>query len=650
MEEIPYRLPLVIGATGHRDLRDENISDLEREVGKAIERLKEQYLGSDAQTPIVVLSSLAEGADRLIARVAMARGAKLIAPLPMPPDEYRGDFKPGLKPDALPEFDRLLGDAVAAPIMPFVTDNTPENVHKEARRALQYREVGLFIVRHCHVLIALWNGDEENKAVGGTAEVVSFKREGIPIGLTNSARASLDAPEIGPVIHVTTPRAKPGASVPRVKTDPWGAKIVQAYRGGVVRRALSQAAKIWSALFKKKPDEDDVPTRDKQLLETWEAFARKTGLTREFNRDAAKLEGSPDCKQRLATSLKYLFDDPELNQKEKLAGEPAQEWATKVIPHWCALYELADTLAQERQKRFVWDWRVLLGLGFGSIVAFEMLTHLFFDEYWLLAVYTAIFVGIIALFSYARWRHHQERFLDYRALAEALRVAVFWKIVGMGLPAEGPVTATADLSSGESVADAYPIRQPRELDWVKTCLRTLELLDVGRPSAPLKGFPESEAHLWARKFWVHGQLAFFHRRGPQHEHHAAKLLTWSLVLLIVSSIFALLLFLADYGAFGPGLKWTHERWPHRIAIFVIGLVPAIAAVRAGYAERLALEAHARQYDRMRTLFLRAHEIFQSGQLTSFAQAQALYRELGIEAMKENAEWVAIYRQRPIRPS
>ena len=30
-------------------------------------------------------------------------------------------------------------------------------------------------------------------------------------------------------------------------------------------------------------------------------------------------------------------------------------------------------------------------------------------------------------------------------------------------------------------------------------------------------------------------------------------------------------------------------------------------------------------------------------------AQALYCELGMEAMKQNAEWVSIYRQRPIRP-
>jgi hypothetical protein len=33
-----------------------------------------------------------------------------------------------------------------------------------------------------------------------------------------------------------------------------------------------------------------------------------------------------------------------------------------------------------------------------------------------------------------------------------------------------------------------------------------------------------------------------------------------------------------------------------------------------------------------------------------ARTQALYVELGVEAMKAHAEWVAIYRPRPIRPA
>jgi hypothetical protein len=32
-----------------------------------------------------------------------------------------------------------------------------------------------------------------------------------------------------------------------------------------------------------------------------------------------------------------------------------------------------------------------------------------------------------------------------------------------------------------------------------------------------------------------------------------------------------------------------------------------------------------------------------------APVRAVYRERGIEAMRQNAEWVAVYRRRPIRP-
>ena len=140
MEQIPYRLPLVIGATGHRDLCDKDLPDLEREVKAAIKRLKCQYLHNDPETPIVVLSSLAEGGDRLIARVAMGLGAKLVAPLPMAESEYRRDFldpELRLKPDAIVEFDSLKELAVAKPVMRLAEGNTSENVREKARRALQ---------------------------------------------------------------------------------------------------------------------------------------------------------------------------------------------------------------------------------------------------------------------------------------------------------------------------------------------------------------------------------------------------------------------------------------------------------------------------------------------------------------------------------
>ena len=135
-----------------------------------------------ARPHIVVLSSLAEGADQLVASVALERGAILIAPLPMPFEEYRKDFQFGLTPNALSEFDRLLARAAAAPEMPLLDGATIEALRDDARRrAMQYREAGLYIVRHCQILLALWDGDESDVKTGGTAEIVRRQREGAPL-------------------------------------------------------------------------------------------------------------------------------------------------------------------------------------------------------------------------------------------------------------------------------------------------------------------------------------------------------------------------------------------------------------------------------------------------------------------------------------
>jgi hypothetical protein len=643
MVEIPYRLPLVIGATGHRDLREQDIPALKRAVADVIERIKRDYLHGDTETPIIVLSSLAEGADRLIAGVAMDHGARLIAPLPMPPDEYRRDFEHGLKPDAVAEFNRLLAKAVEAPAIPYAKGNSLEAIQADQeKRDLQYREVGLFIVRHCHVLIALWNGDEQNMAVGGTTEVVMFKRDGIPLDVTGSARASLDAPEIGPVIHIVTPRTKPGGNATGVAVGAWGREVVKQHRGGLFRRSRQRIVRIVSSLFDTEPRSDSETPE----LRAWETFAVQTAMTRQFNREVADLACVPGSAGRLDVSLRYLFED----STENAAGEAARARATELLPRWCALYAIADTLAQNWQSWFKRDWQVLFSLGFVAIVAFEVVTHLFPSMSPLFVGYSIAFVCVFVYLVFARLRRHQERYLDYRALAEALRVAVFWKLLGIGVSSQaGPKNAdkpsSVDLSSGESVADAYPIRQPRELDWVKTCLRALELLDERSAHPGPEHRRELEFYACARNSWVNGQLGFFRRRGPQHDRQADVFEIRSVAFLIVSIILASILY-----AFEHYRDWHHGELPYGIAIFGIGLSAAIAAIFAGYSEKLALNAQARQYDRMRALFERAYDLLpEKVAPADFRQMQALFAELGAEAMKENAEWVAIYRQRPIRP-
>jgi hypothetical protein len=53
---------------------------------------------------------------------------------------------------------------------------------------------------------------------------------------------------------------------------------------------------------------------------------------------------------------------------------------------------------------------------------------------------------------------------------------------------------------------------------------------------------------------------------------------------------------------------------------------------------------------MRMLFEQAYQLLpEEIDSTTAPLVRSIYRELGIEAMKENAEWVAVYRQRPIQP-
>jgi hypothetical protein len=272
-----------------------------------------------------------------------------------------------------------------------------------------------------------------------------------------------------------------------------------------------------------------------------------------------------------------------------------------------------------------------------------------FISNFVLAAYSLSIVVIFVFFLRARSGQHQERYLDYRALAEALRVAVYWKLLGIGSGYIDAKTAprhhhaVVKVTPLGIIADAYPIKQPNELAWVKICLRTLERLDKPQLSAADPKF-DPTGHAIARRFWVRGQYQYFKRQQLREESLADLLETVSATLLAISPFV-----LAPLLIFGLLPHWGALDLEH-VAIIVIGVLPGIAAALTGYCERLAYKAKARHYDRMRVLFERACLLLPERiDEKSAPLAAALYGELGTEAMKENAEWVAIYRQRPIQP-
>ncbi len=658
MESPRNQVPLVIGVTGHRDLRAQDVPLLEQEFGAVITRLRRDHKseGDDAP-PLILISALAEGADRVAARVALAMGVKLIAPLPLPIEEYRRDFEPGLAPNAAVEFDQLLSQAIAAPVMEFAPGNSLAEVRSDAdKRAAQYRAVGLFIVQHCDVLVAFWDGRESDRAVGGSAEVVSFKREGIPLTVSRSARGSLDGSEIGPVIHILTPRTKPGSPTTAVSARPWGREIIDRHRGPFFRRLFGALGRFFTHLFGREPRSPFPPWTADELrdLEAWETFDALSALTREFNSESLEL-GTPAGLAQISSSIDDMFADPD----ESHIDNHAKSHALKVAPHWCQFFGIADALAKKRQTQFRRDWKSLFVLSFIAFLFFALSGHvephagsLFLSKY-LLGGYTIIVGIVFYLFIRARIRRDQERFLDYRAFAEALRTAVYWNILGLASPAmytketKGIVAKDFGVRTTSTIASYYPIKQPSELAWIKICLRTLDLChqmdDTTSPSSPSR--IDDEAYKIARRFWVRGQLSYFGRQGRLHNRHAEMLESWSLIVLITTPFFLVPLLLSVIGDsryLGISL--------HDVFLIATGILPGIAATLTGYSERLALTAQARQYDRMCMLFKRALDLLpERFDANTDQYLWSLFRELGIEAMKESADWVSIYRQRPIQP-
>jgi hypothetical protein len=154
--------PLRIGVSGHRFLAD--VDRLRGSVDAALNHLAEAFPGR----PFTVLSSLAEGADRLVAsRILNRSAAKLIAVLPMPKDLYVADF---LTPESRSEFARLLVSAADTVELPAMPD-----------RDACYETAGGYILDHCDVLFALWDGRAPQGA-GGTGAIVARARDrGLPL-------------------------------------------------------------------------------------------------------------------------------------------------------------------------------------------------------------------------------------------------------------------------------------------------------------------------------------------------------------------------------------------------------------------------------------------------------------------------------------
>jgi hypothetical protein len=221
----------------------------------------------------------------------------------------------------------------------------------------------------------------------------------------------------------------------------------------------------------------------------------------------------------------------------------------------------------------------------------------------------------------------QEHFQDYRALAEALRVQLYWAIAGV--PA--------------SVSDHYLRKQSGELGWIQFALRgpSLWATSVAEVTPkPLRDVIETG--------WINHQERFFTSRAELNLRAAegADIFTRIFVVLGILCTVALCGLFYVKTSHGPLLSSLYK--DHGWLIMLTATLPGVAAFFSVSARLRNYLPHAHAYALMRRLFRRAAVLMNAPNATD-AVFQNLVRELGREALAENAEWLGEHRNRKIEP-
>jgi hypothetical protein len=569
-------LPLVVAVTGHRNLREQDLPRLEARVRDFFAKLAHDYPSS----PVFLLCSLAEGADRLATRVGLARGARLIVPLPRPLEEYRTDFKTA-KSQA--DFEDLLGKAVRVFVSSGVSGVAAATPEEEKSRDWGYARVGHFLVHHSHILLALWDGDTREK-LGGTSQVVRLKQQGLPF-LRPPSQALLDTPESGTVVQIVTPRDS--------NPDPPHAfRMVHLYphTAALNRKERAHAGKIFLSLLQRADA---------------------------FNRDAVNLhqEREDDFQQ----SLSFIRPGRALGELDPAFQRLLEQFAT------------ADALAIFfRQNRHVaLKWLCLLVVPASVALAAYHATGqqaARTGPILCLAIFLLSVLAAMAVHTWAKLRQYETKHLDYRALAEGLRVLFFWRLAGVQ----------------DDIGAQYLRKHLSEIDWIRLALRTCDLAS---------GFSADSVKVeeTVLKHWMIDQREFFRTAGPENRGRAELHDRWATGLIVASLTLASGMYFVQITAYVLHLSlpsWLSTLL--HVLNWAVVIFLAIAGGVAVFSEKLAYAQLSKQYDLMLHIFTTAADRYEKSlQLPDLDQARWIMWRLGHEALRENADWVLLHRERPM---
>ncbi|MFO1148276.1 MAG: hypothetical protein U1E62_07860 [Alsobacter sp.] len=440
-----------VGVTGHRPnkLPDGVESALRETIGRILAAVGGEAralssavpAGREASGPeLVLISSLAEGTDRIAARAALDLGWSLQCPLPFSADEYEKDFD---GPVSRADFRDLLGKARSV----FVLD-AARGGREGLAQGRPYEAAGLVMEQACDLMIAVWDGGGA-AGVGGTALVIERAlADMVPVLAIDPVRPG-EVRLMWPGLSRLAPGTVRPEEVLRHSPD-----------------AFSALPKVMATLL--------APPESRRQAGLLEAFLGETDIRWTpwcwypllLGALGIRRPGWGDVRVggRASDEVRRLSDQWGVGE-----GALADATRSMLIPAFVLSDRLAVVYAGLYRSAFVFNY-----LAAAAAVGIA-LSGLVFEEHkgWLVSI-ELILIICIFVNTYLGWRQNwHRRWMDYRRLAETLRHMRFTSLVGSGGRLPRPAV----------------VMHEGERDWVGWYARSL------RRALPLPNATVDEAYL-----------------------------------------------------------------------------------------------------------------------------------------------------------
>ena len=348
--------------------------------------------------------------------------------------------------------------------------------------------------------------------------------------------------------------------------------------------------------FTADPDEPN-------LKELPERYVRVFERTDEFNRDV----------------VDFLN---EKGQPETSLPAPPKAVIQAAVARIAPVFSVADALADHYQRRISLTLRATYGLAVLTGLAFILYSEIGQLSFMIFA-FLFFLLGGMAVAELARRRDWHRKYLDYRVLAEGLRVQHYWAIAG--IRGDGQT---------KFAYDNFLRQRDMELGWIRNIMRVADTIGDSQPqSREVAGLQFAIDH-WIGDSSNPGQLQYYREKAAQRLR--ANRLTDRLALacllggILIASVLAFFL-----DVIGPS-----GRLP---LIVLMGILPLTAAVAETYTQRRANRELAKQYEFMAHVFSNARR--RLDEALDVSEQREVLQGLGDAALTEHAEWILIHRDR-----